>query len=75
MLLVKNIKELIQVRENGIKFLKGKEMSELPTIKNAFLLVSDGIIEGYGSMNNCPEEDNLEVIDASGKMRRMEEVL
>ncbi len=68
MLLVKNIKELIQVRESGIKFLKGKEMSTLPTIENAYLLVSDGLIHGFGSMDDCPVEEGLEVIDASGKM-------
>lgn len=65
--LFKNIKELIQVRETSINFLSGKEMSILPTIKNAFLLVENGIISDYGIMENCPEID-IKTIDAKGKM-------
>lgn len=65
--LFKNIKELIQVRETSTNFLSGKEMSILPTIKNAFLLVKDGVISDYGIMKNCPEID-IKTIDATGKM-------
>ena len=65
--LFKNIKELIQVRESSVNFLSGKEMSILPTIKNAFLLVKDGVISDYGIMKNCPEID-IKTIDATGKM-------
>ena len=65
--LFKNIKELIQVRESSVNFLSGKEMSILPTIKNAFLLVKDGIISDYGIMGKCPEID-IKTIDATGKM-------
>ncbi|GAB7258172.1 imidazolonepropionase [Polaribacter sp. OB-PA-B3] len=65
--LFKNIKELIQVRETSTNFLSGKEMSILPTIKNAFLLVENGIISDYGIMENCPEID-IKTIDAKGKM-------
>ena len=66
-ILFKNIKELIQVRETSTNFLSGKEMSILPTIKNAFLLVKNGIISDYGIMENCPEID-IKTIDAKGKM-------
>lgn len=62
-----NIKELIQVRETSIDFLSGKEMSILPTIKNAFLLVKNGLISDFGIMNNCPKLD-IETIDATGRM-------
>jgi imidazolonepropionase len=65
--LFKNIKELIQVRETSIDFLSGKEMRILPTIKNAFLLVKNGLIADFGFMENCPEL-NIKIIDASGKM-------
>ncbi|WP_339884129.1 imidazolonepropionase [Polaribacter vadi] len=65
--LFKNIKELIQVRETSTNFLSGKEMSILPTIKNAFLLVKDGLISDYGIMKNCPKID-IKTIDATGKM-------
>lgn len=66
--LFKNIKELIQVRPEGISFLSGREMNKLPTIKNAFLVVEDGIITDFGSMNNCPASNFNKVIDATDKM-------
>ncbi|EAR13174.1 imidazolonepropionase [Polaribacter irgensii 23-P] len=65
--LFKNIKELIQVRETPVTFLAGKEMRSLPTIKNAFLLVKDGLIADYGLMKNCPDIE-IKTIDATGKM-------
>ena len=67
-ILFKNIKELIQVREKPVSFLSGKEMNVLPTIKNAFLVVEDGLISNFGKMENCPNTFFLEVIDATGKM-------
>ncbi len=66
--LFKNIKELIQVREKSISFLSGKEMNVLPTIKNAFLVVKDGLIADFGEMKDCPNTTFSEVIDATGKM-------
>ncbi len=66
--LFKNIKELIQVRTESIPFVSGKAMDELPTIKNAFLLVEDGLISDFGKMEDCPKKDFSEVIDATGKM-------
>ena len=35
-LLFKNIKELIQIRNNEVSFVSGEEMKILPTLKNAF---------------------------------------
>ncbi|TGV01002.1 imidazolonepropionase [Flavivirga rizhaonensis] len=66
--LFKNIKELIQVRTEPISFVSGKAMNELPTIKNAFLIVENGLISDLGSMENCPKTAFSEVIDAAGKM-------
>ena len=65
--LFKNIKELIQVRETAIDFLSGKEMNILPTLKNAFLLIKDGLIADFGLMENCPDIE-IKTIDATGKM-------
>ena len=67
-ILFKNIKELIQVRTAPVSFLSGKEMSHLPTIKNAFLVVKDGIISDFGSMDSCPTTKFSKIIDATGKM-------
>ena len=66
-MLFTNIKELIQVREISIDFLSGKEMNILPTIKNAFLLVENGLILDFGTMENCPKT-KFKIIDAKGKM-------
>jgi len=68
MLLIKNIKELVQVRQPGISLLKGMEMKELPTIKDAYLVVKDGLISAYGRMQDCPSLEGYEILDATGKM-------
>lgn len=67
-ILFKNIKELIQVRTGSISFVAGKDMSILPTIKNAFLVVKNGLITNFGTMDMCPTNEYSEVIDATGKM-------
>ena len=46
-----NIKELVQVRELDVMKVSGKNMSILPIIKNAFLIIKDHIIVDFGSMN------------------------
>jgi len=66
--LIINIKELIQVRDIGILKVSGKEMKELPTIKNAYLLIEDDLIADYGEMKNCPSIKVDSTIDSKGKM-------
>jgi imidazolonepropionase len=66
--LIINIKELIQVRDIGILKVSGAEMKELPTIKNAFLLIEDDLIADYGEMKNCPSIKVDSTIDSKGKM-------
>lgn len=63
-----NIQELLQVRENTVDKLSGTEMKELPTIKNAWLLIEDDKIADYGEMNSLPEIDADKTIDAEGKI-------
>ncbi len=63
----KNIKELIQIRTEPVSFVSGKEMNKLPTIKNAFLVVENGLISDFGSMDDCPEIEG-EIVDVTGKM-------
>lgn len=62
-----NIKELLQTRETNIDKVSGAEMAELPTIKNAFLLVENDIFLDFGSMEKCPNEAD-KVIDVNGKI-------
>lgn len=52
-LLIKNIKKLINVREE-YHLLRGKELSELPCIDNAYLLIEDDTIAEYGPMSDLP---------------------
>ena len=63
-----NIKELVQVREPSVEKLSGKEMKELPTIKDAWLLINDDKIEDFGSMQTLPNVDVEETIDLSGRI-------
>lgn len=63
-----NIKELLQIRENTLEKVCGSEMASLPTIKNAFLLINDDIIEDFGPMHDCPKLEYDETIDATGKI-------
>jgi imidazolonepropionase len=66
-LLIRNIKGLVQVREATPSFISGEAMSTLPVLENAFLLIRDGLIDSYGSMDNIPSVSVDEEIDATGK--------
>jgi imidazolonepropionase len=69
--LIKNIKELIQVEETPCMRLTAQEMNELSTLKNAWLAIEDGIIVDFGEMKEMPgiaDWSNLEVIDAEDCM-------
>ncbi|WP_297803419.1 imidazolonepropionase [uncultured Polaribacter sp.] len=63
-----NIKELIQVREASVKKVSGKEMNILPTIKNAFLIIKNGLIFDFGKMSNLEEYSFDKKTDCTGKM-------
>lgn len=66
--LITNIQELLQVRETSIAKVSGSEMAKLPTIKNAFLVLKDNLIEDFGSMDNLPKINADKTIDATGKV-------
>ncbi|MDT7832159.1 imidazolonepropionase [Flavobacteriaceae bacterium S356] len=63
-----NIKELIQIRQPSVMKVSGKEMSILPTIKNAFLLIKDDLILDYGSMSDLTSNEADEIIDVKDSM-------
>ena len=68
---VKNISELIQTESSPRKWVRGKEMSKLNTIKEAFLEYEDGIITSFGNMEEwkgIENWNNTEIIDADGGM-------
>ena len=67
-LLIQNIQSLLQVRDQPPKWVAGQAMSELPVQENAYLLLKDGKIQDYGSMQDLPSNQVDHVIDASGRI-------
>ncbi len=70
MILIKNIKKLVQTEEQPVSRRAGKEMQVLHALDDAYLIIKEDKIDDFGSMAALPvQEDNFdEVIDASGKM-------
>ena len=72
-LLIKNIKELIQVEDDPKLKVCGKEMSLIGTISDAYLYLEGGLISDFGSMSLLNGNQRLSdpsgntIIDASGK--------
>jgi len=67
-LLLINIKELLQVRENPPSKVSGKEMNHLPTLKNAWLLIKDKKIEDFGIMDAPPKGKFTQILDCTGRI-------
>ena len=67
--LIKNIKLLVGVREECV-LLKGDALSELPQIDNAYLLIEEDTIVGFGAMGDhkYPATEPENTIDATGKI-------
>jgi imidazolonepropionase len=72
MLLIKNIKKLVQVEEKPCNWIAGKNMARLNCIDNAFLLVDNDKIVDFGENKDLNIEtadyDRITVIDAAGRM-------
>jgi imidazolonepropionase len=72
-LLIKNIKCLVQTEPDQRRFVAGREMSELKTLTNAFLISENGFISDYGPMSVLKPEllqdpgNSLITLDASGR--------
>lgn len=68
-ILIKNIKGLVQAGEDIPLIRKGKDMQELPIVKNAFLYLEDNEVIAYGKMEDWKEigsSSDIEIIDAEG---------
>lgn len=65
--LITNIRLLVNTRE-GSALLKGKALAELPCIENAYLFIENGVIAGYGRMDDLSSIDRRPstVTDAKG---------
>jgi imidazolonepropionase len=67
--LIHNIKSLVNVREES-RLLRGKELSELPCIEDAYLIIEGNVIEDYGKMADLKFKASSFAFDydAKGKM-------
>ncbi len=66
-LIIKNIGLLAGIDHDGKLYLKGKEMAELNTLSDAYLVIEDGRFADYGKMSSYSSAyDNDEIIDAEG---------
>lgn len=67
--LITHIKLLVNTSEND-RLLRGKELSELPVLENAYLIIEDGLITGMGTMDELidPEKQFYSVINAKGQL-------
>ncbi len=66
-LIIYNIGMLVQVRDETVAFVAGEDMSLLPVIENAWLLIENDIISGFGIMDEMPSySDAINRLDAVG---------
>lgn len=66
--IIKNIHQLIQIREKGVLKLCGNEMNDLPYIENAYLIIENDFIQDYGLMKDYPNKKFDIEIDAKDKI-------
>lgn len=72
--LILNIKQLVQTELSPRKWVAGKDMARLGILENAYLLVEEDKIAGFGKMEDLNREavyaggDIVKEIDASGRL-------
>ena len=74
--LIYNIKELIGILPKEVQRLEGEQMGGVSSIKNAYLIIKDGIIDAFGKMEElAPNGENISLsdefekkIDAEGRL-------
>lgn len=69
-ILIKNIKQLVQVTDSPKEKVAGADMAELPIIENAYVAIEGDKIVDFGSMDDLQgiaDWSNLEIVDAEGK--------
>lgn len=65
-ILIRNIKGLVQVRASQVDKVSGSSMAEVPVLPNAYLVISNGTISDFGTMDELPSVHSDDDIDASG---------
>ena len=72
--LIQNIKQLVQTELSPRKWVAGKDMARLGILENAYLLVEEDKIAGFGKMEDLDREavyaggDIVKEIDATGRL-------
>ena len=64
-ILIKNIAGLVHSKNPISSALRGEALKQIDLLENAYLMIEDGIISDYGSMDSIPERADGE-IDANG---------
>ena len=73
--LILNIKQLVQTELSPRKWVAGKDMARLGILENAYLLVEEDKIAGFGKMEDLDREavyaggDIVKEIDAKGYVK------
>ncbi|MDO1500693.1 imidazolonepropionase [Winogradskyella maritima] len=67
-ILIKNIKQLLQVREQQVDILRGKAMANLPILENAYVYIENDTIIEFGLMEDFTNIEAEQTIDATGKI-------
>lgn len=67
-MILTNIHQLLQIRPAGTRYVAGADMAELPMLENAYLLIEEGRIAAYGTMDQFPSDYVGETMDCSGKL-------
>ena len=65
-LLIKNIGTLAGIDESGRTRVAGKDMNNIATLENCWLLVEGERIKDYGTMDTMPSDEGCYVVDAEG---------
>ncbi|GAB1464009.1 imidazolonepropionase [Pedobacter sp.] len=67
-MLITNIKALVGVHPKEKLFLRGSELSELPFLENVWLLIENGLIKDFGSMDNLQTPNTKhQTLNAEGR--------
>lgn len=65
-LLLRNIKGLVQTETHYRREVRGADMATVPVLHDAWLLMDQGKIVAFGTMDSCPEHAGT-VVDVSGR--------
>jgi imidazolonepropionase len=67
-MLITNIKGLVGIHPKEKLVLRGSEMAQLPILENAWLLIANGLIKDFGTMDSVPSSFPLSsTINAMGR--------